>query len=351
MNSHLDHLGAREEVVDALARPLRSLRVSVTDRCNLRCQYCMPEAEYVWLAHQEILTFEEIGRLVSIFTRLGVDKVRLTGGEPLLRHNLERLVEMLAANDAVRDLALTTNGVLLARFARTLRLAGLRRVTVSLDTLRQERFQKLTRGAALDRVVEGIEAAREAGFEKIKINSVIVRGVNEDELADLVEFGRRQDAEIRFVEYMDVGGATQWGMERVVPQAEILQQLEAAFGIIQPVPHHGSAPAARFLLPDGTKFGIIASTTQPFCRACDRARLTTDGMWFLCLYARQGTDLKRMLRGGSDDGEIAARIRTEWQAREDRGAEERHALSRRGILFPVEELKADPHREMHTRGG
>ncbi|HUY13079.1 MAG TPA: GTP 3',8-cyclase MoaA [Terriglobia bacterium] len=351
MNSEFTQIRAREEVVDALARPMRSLRVSVTDRCNLRCQYCMPEAEYVWLAHQEILTFEEIGRLVSVFTGLGVDKVRLTGGEPLLRHNLERLVEILASNDAIRDLALTTNGVLLARHARTLRQAGLRRVTVSLDTLRQDRFRTLARGAALARVVEGIEAARQAGFEKIKINSVIVRGVNEDELAGLVEFGRKQDAEIRFVEYMDVGGATRWGMDRVVPQAEMLQQLEAAFGKIEPLPHHGSAPAARFLLPDGTKFGIIASTTQPFCRACDRGRITTDGLWFLCLYARQGTDLKRMLRGGSSNQEIAGRIRATWMARDDRGAEERHALIHRDILFPVEDLKADPHREMHTRGG
>ncbi len=337
--------------MDALARPMRSLRVSVTDRCNLRCQYCMPEAEYVWLAHEEILTFEEIGRLVSIFTSLGVDKVRLTGGEPLLRHNLERLVEILAANESVRDLALTTNGILLSRHARALRQAGLRRVTVSLDTLRQDRFETLTRGVSHRRVVEGIEAAREAGFEWIKINSVILRGFNDDELAGLIEFGRKWGAEIRFVEYMDVGGATLWDMDRVAPQAEMLERLEAVYGKIRRLPRNGSAPADRFLLPDGTKFGIIASTTQPFCRTCDRGRLTTDGMWFLCLYARQGIDLKRMLRDGSSDGEIAARIRAEWRAREDRGAEERHALSRRGILFPVEELKADPHREMHTRGG
>ncbi|MGH9430376.1 MAG: GTP 3',8-cyclase MoaA [Terriglobia bacterium] len=351
MDAQLTQIGSREEVVDALARPMRSLRVSVTDRCNLRCQYCMPEEEYVWLPRQEILTFEEIGRLVSIFTRLGVDKVRLTGGEPLLRHNLENLVEILAANQAVLDLALTTNGILLSRYAHRLRQAGLRRVTVSLDTLRQDRFAALTRGVALARVVEGIEAAREAGFEEIKINAVVLRGVNEDELAGLIEFGRKQGAEIRFVEYMDVGGATRWGMDGVVSQTEMLAQLEAAFGKIRRLPRNGSAPADHFLLPDGTRFGIIASTTQPFCRTCDRGRVTTDGMWFLCLYGREGIDLKQALRGGARDEEIAGRIRTEWQAREDRGAEERHGLAQRGILFPVEELKTDPHREMHTRGG
>ncbi|MGH9455942.1 MAG: GTP 3',8-cyclase MoaA, partial [Terriglobia bacterium] len=269
MDTQLTQTGSQENVVDTLARPMRSLRVSVTDRCNLRCQYCMPEEEYVWLAHREILTFEEIGRLVSVFTKLGVDKVRLTGGEPLLRQNLERLVAILAANAAVRDLALTTNGILLSRHAHSLRQAGLRRVTVSLDTLREERFQALTRGVSHGRVVEGIEAAHQAGFEEIKINSVIIRGVNDDELAALIEFGRKRGAEIRFVEYMDVGGATRWDMDRVVSRAEMLEQLEAAFGKIRHLPRNGSAPADRFLLPDGTRFGIIASTTQPFCRTCD----------------------------------------------------------------------------------
>jgi cyclic pyranopterin phosphate synthase len=343
--------GTRDTVLDAFKRPLRSLRVSVTDRCNLRCQYCMPEAEYVWLAHQEILTFEEIGRLASIFTGLGVEKIRLTGGEPLLRQDLERLIKILAANPAICDLALTTNGVLLSESAQRLLQAGLRRVTVSLDTLRPERFQRLARGVAYHRVIEGIKAARQAGFETIKINSVIIRGVNEDELAELIEFGRGQNAEIRFVEYMDVGGATRWEMARVVPQAEMLQRIEAAFGPVQPLPGRGSAPASRFVLPDGTRFGIIASTTQPFCRACDRGRLTPDGLWFLCLYAPQGIDLKMMLRSGASNEEMANRIRAVWRAREDRGAELRQALAGRGILFPVEALRSDPHREMHTRGG
>ena len=340
-------------VLDTLSRPLGSLRISVTDRCNLRCRYCMPEAEYVWLPRESILTFEEITRLARIFTRLGAAKVRLTGGEPLLRHDLAELVRLLRADQAIRDLALTTNGLLLARQAHDLRAAGLHRLTVSLDTLRPERMLEFARSARHREVLEGIAAARRAGFERIKINCVVIRGYNDDELIDLIEFGRAHDAEIRFIEYMDVGGATQWSMSQVVSQLEILERLSARYGTIEPVVEAGIpvAPAERFMLPDGTRFGIIASTTAPFCRSCDRSRLTADGTWFLCLYATGGVDLREPLRVGATDAELEALIRGHWEARTDRGAEERLAMPERGALYRLEGLRADPHREMHTRGG
>ncbi|HEX5482376.1 MAG TPA: GTP 3',8-cyclase MoaA [Terriglobia bacterium] len=346
-------------LLDQFRRPLRALRISVTDRCNLRCQYCMPEDEYVWLRREEILHFEEINTLVGIFADLGVNKIRLTGGEPLLRHNLPDLIRLLAANEKLGDLALTTNGLLLSRHARALREAGLKRVTVSLDTLRPERFERLTRSGSHASVLEGIEAARTAGFGRIKINAVVMRGFNDDELVSLIEFGQRTGAEVRFIEYMDVGGATRWSPENVVTCEEMLQILEHRFGPVLPLdsraPGNGGgaskAPADRFELPDGTRFGIISSTSRPFCRSCDRSRLTTDGIWFLCLYAGRGIDFRALLRGGVPRETIAQTIAEAWEARDDRGAEERRQLHSRGILFPVEELRKDPHREMHTRGG
>ncbi|HLC43041.1 MAG TPA: radical SAM protein, partial [Methylomirabilota bacterium] len=208
------------QIADTLGRPLRNLRISVTDRCNLRCQYCMPEEEYVWLPREDILSFEEISVLVSIFTELGVDKIRLTGGEPLLRRDLDRLIALLAANPMIRDLAMTTNGVLLAEQAPTLKNAGLHRVTVSLDTLQPERFRALTRRDSHARVLAGTEAAGRAGFSGLKLDSVIMRGVNDDELADLIEYGKKVNAEVRFIEYMDVGGATLWSIDNVVSRAE-----------------------------------------------------------------------------------------------------------------------------------
>ena len=341
-------------VLDNFRRPLRSLRISVTDKCNLRCSYCMPEEEYVWLPRAEILSYEEIATLVDIFTELGVDKVRLTGGEPLLRRDLPILVRMLAGNDSIRDLALTTNGVLLPRLAVPLREAGLGRVTVSLDTLRAERFRAFTRRDAHAEVLAGVAAAAQTGFRRLKLNTVVIRGFNDDELADLIEYGKDWDAEVRFIEYMDVGGATRWSMDQVVSGREMLTDLETRYGAIEPVNESDSAPADRYVLPDGTTFGIISSTTRPFCGTCDRARLTTDGMWFLCLYANEGMDLKRPLREGASREEIAATIAGVWRGRADRGAEERKELGRfgaRDILFPIEELRRDPHREMHTRGG
>jgi GTP 3',8-cyclase len=338
-------------VRDTLARPLGSLRVSVTDRCNLRCRYCMPEQEYRWLPKESILTFEEITRLVRVFASLGARKVRLTGGEPLLRHDLPTLVSMLSELP-LSDVAMTTNGLLLAKQAAALRGAGLRRVTVSLDTLRPERMQALARSDRHTDVLAGIAAARAVGFERVKLNTVVIRGVNDDELADLIEFARTEGAEVRFIEYMDVGGATGWSADQVVSQRQILERLTQRFGPIEPVPGaDASAPAERFHLADGTTFGIIASTTAPFCRSCDRSRLTADGTWFLCLYAEQGVDLREPLRAGASDDDIAALITTTWRGRTDRGAEERLALAERGALYRIESLRADPHREMHTRGG
>ncbi|MGH7268238.1 MAG: GTP 3',8-cyclase MoaA [Candidatus Rokuibacteriota bacterium] len=342
------------ELRDTLRRPLKNLRLSVTDRCNLRCQYCMPEEEYVWLPREDLLTFEEIRGLAEVFTGLGVEKVRLTGGEPLLRRDLPGLIRMLAAIPAIQDLAITTNGMLLAGEAQALRGAGLHRVTVSLDTLRPERFKALTRRDGLDRVLAGIEAVNRVGFPGLKLDSVVIRGTNDDELSDLIELGRRVGAEVRFIEYMDVGGATQWSPACVVSRAEMLERLGRRYGPIAPVVEVSSAPAERFTLPDGTAFGIIASTTTPFCRTCDRSRLTADGTWFLCLYAQKGIDLRTPLRQGASPSDLRALIAAGWRARRDRGAEERkdlEAMGMRGPLVQIEGLRSDPRLEMHTRGG
>jgi cyclic pyranopterin phosphate synthase len=246
---------------------------------------------------------------------------------------------------------MTTNGVLLAEQAPALRAAGLHRVTVSLDTLRAERFSALTRRDTHARVLEGIGAVARAGWPGLKLDTVVMRGVNDDELADLIEYAATVAAEVRFIEYMDVGGATHWSMERVVPRAEMLARLAARYGAIEPVVEQSSAPADRFRLSDGRVFGIISSTTAPFCRACDRSRLTADGLWYLCLYATRGVDLRRPLREGAPSADLAALIRSTWQGRRDRGAEERLALADRRPLIQIGELKRDPHLEMHTRGG
>ena len=310
----------------------------------------MPEPEYVWLPREDILQFEEIERLVDVFTSLGVDKVRLTGGEPLLRRDLPDLIHRLASRPAIRDLALTTNGVLLASQAVALKEAGLHRLTVSLDTLQPDRFRTLTRFDELDRVLDGIAAAAPL-FPGLKFDTVVIRGVNDDELVNLVEFARGHQAEVRFIEYMDVGGATHWSMPRVLSRREMLMNLEAHYGPITPVVETSSAPADRYRLPDGTVLGIISSTTEPFCHACDRSRLTADGLWYLCLYAAHGTDLRRPLRGGATDEQLAQLIRATWEVRSDRGAEERLSARDRSPLIPVDRLKRDPHLEMHTRGG
>lgn len=338
-------------IVDRYRRPLRNLRISVTDRCNLRCRYCMPEAEYTWLPRRDLLTFEEISRLTDVFMSLGVTKVRITGGEPLLRRDLPDLVAMLAAKEGLRDLAMTTNGVLLAGHAAALKAAGLGRVTVSLDTLRADRSKTLSQRNSHASVLAGLASVAPAGFTGTKIDTVAMRGVNDDELVDLVEFGRTVPAEVRFIEYMDVGGATTWSKDLVLSRAEMLARMSDHYGRITPLANTDAAPADRFALPDGTTFGIVSSTTQPFCATCDRSRLTADGMWFRCLYAVEGTNLRDPLRDGASDDELRELITGKWAARDDRGAVERLAERDRTPFLPLATLKSNPHLEMHTRGG
>ena len=311
----------------------------------------MPEEEYVWLPRNDILTFEEISQLVDVFTSVGVDRVRLTGGEPLLRKDLSSLVRTLVDKSEIHDIALTTNGLLLSTHAAELHAAGLHRLTVSLDTLQEHRFKELTRFEGVSLVQEGIAAATAAGFSNLKIDTVVIRGVNDDELFDLLRYAHLVGAEIRFIEYMDVGGATRWSTDNVVSRLEMIDRIEAQFGSVTAIEEISSAPADRFRLPTGQTFGIISSTTEPFCRACDRSRLTADGLWYLCLYARAGTDLRKALRGGASIDELRELVRSVWTARGDRGAELRLTAEDRQSLIPIETLQKEPHLEMHTRGG
>jgi len=312
----------------------------------------MPEADYIWLPRQDLLSFEETARAVGIFTGLGVEKVRLTGGEPLLRRDLPDLVRLLSRVSRLSEIALTTNGLLLEPQAKDLKDAGLSRITLSLDTLRPERFREISRRDGLPDVLAGIEAARAAGFSQLKLDSVIMRGVNDDEILDLLDFGKTVGAEVRFIEYMDVGGATRWSQERVFSKREMLARIEDRAGAsATPIDLESWAPARRFRLPDGTTFGIIASTTEPFCRTCDRSRLTADGVFYTCLYAQKGLDLRAKLRSGASDEEFEALLASSWREREDRGAEIRLELAERDALVEVDRLRKDPHLEMHTRGG
>ncbi len=281
---------------------------------------------------------------------LGVEKVRLTGGEPLLRRNLPRLVHALAGTP-LTDLAMTTNGILLEEFAGPLELAGLKRLNISLDTLVPSRFLALTRQDVHERVMRGIQTAARL-FQGTKLDAVIMRGVNDDEMEALLDFGATIGAEVRFIEYMDVAGATHWSSATVVPRAELLARLRARFGAVDPMERAGStAPADRFVLPDGRTFGIIASTTMPFCRECDRARITADGVFYTCLYATAGLSLREAMRRGASDEELGGLVAARWRARDDQGAEERAKLGDRTAYIPVAALRADPHLEMHSRGG
>ena len=321
--------------IDRLGRPVRDLRISVTDRCNFRCPYCMPKQLFgpghQFLPRAEILSFEEIARVARAAAALGVSKLRLTGGEPLLRRDLDRLVAMLAEIPGITDLALTTNGVLLPRLAQRLRDAGLGRVTVSLDALDEPTFQAMNDvGMPLARVLEGIDAAVAAGFRPIKLNTVVRRSVNEHALVDLARFARAGGHVVRFIEYMDVGTSNGWRLDDVVPAAEILQRVDAALPLEPVPPRYPGEVANRWRYRDGGgEIGVIASVTQPFCRSCTRARLSTDGKLYTCLFAAAGHDLRALLRGGAGDGELVEALAAIWSRRGDRYSEQRSASSGR----------------------
>ena len=323
------------ELTDLLLRRLRDLRISVTDRCNFRCTYCMPKEVFgpgfQFLQRSEVLSFEEIERLTRLFVGLGVEKIRLTGGEPLVRSHVERLVGMLAAIDGVDDLAMTTNGALLARKAPALAAAGLRRVTVSLDSLDDATFQALNDVSfPLERVLAGIDAATAAGLG-VKINAVVKRGVNDRDVVALAERFRGTGNAVRFIEYMDVGTTNGWRLDDVVPSAEIVERIGAVWPLEAIAPRYAGEVARRYRYTDGGgEIGVISSVTQPFCGACSRARLTADGKLFTCLFAARGHDLRTLLRAGADDAEVVEHLRAIWTVRDDRYSELRTAAGSRG---------------------
>jgi len=314
--------------VDKLNRPLIDLRISVTDKCNFRCTYCMPREvfgnDFPFMGRDEIMTFEEIDRLAGIFVSLGVEKIRLTGGEPLLRRNLHNLVSMLALRDV--EIAMTTNGVLLPRYAPALSAAGLNRVTVSLDAIDEATFAKITdSGHTVASVMAGIEAAESVGLGPIKINTVVKRNSNEEEVLDLIERFSNRDIAIRFIEYMDVGSTNGWSMEDVVSAEEIRQLI----GELKPIPPvKKSDVAKRYETAQGDEVGLITSVTEPFCGNCTRARISADGRFYTCLFSSRGLDLLSPIRMGSSDDEIASIIRSHWQEREDRYSEIRSEMSK-----------------------
>jgi len=330
---------------DSLSRPLRDLRLSVTDRCNFRCTYCMPKAVfgtgYDFLPKESLLTFEEHARLARVFVSLGVEKIRLTGGEPLLRRNLDRLVAQLAEIAGLRDLTLTTNGSRLVEQASALRAAGLRRLTVSVDSLDDATFRAMNDvDFPLHRVLRGIEAAQTAGFAPIKINMVVKRGVNDHEVAALAErFGGRGFI-VRFIEYMDVGNSNRWRRDEVVSSAEIIARLGKATPLEPLAPNYPGEVARRFRHPDGGEIGVISSVTQPFCGDCTRARLSADGQLYTCLFASHGHDLRTPLRDGASDADLAALIGAVWRTRADRYSEIRATAGTR-----------EPKAEMSLLGG
>jgi cyclic pyranopterin phosphate synthase len=317
-------------VTDTLGRPLRDLRISVTDRCNFRCVYCMPKEvfgrNYHFLPRAELLTFEEIERLARVFVAHGVKKIRLTGGEPLVRRELEKLIAMLAAIDGL-DLTLTTNGSLLPQKAHALAQAGLKRVTVSLDSLDDAVFQAMNDvGFPVERVLAGIEAAAAAGLTPVKVNMVVKRGVNDGSILDMARFFRGTGHILRFIEYMDVGHTNGWRLDEVVPAAEIVRTIDAEFPLEPIEPNYRGEVAKRWHYEDGAgEIGVIASVTQPFCGHCTRARLSAEGKLYTCLFAVRGHDLRALLRGGASDKELLEAIGRIWSRRTDRYSEIRSA--------------------------
>ncbi len=319
--------------LDRLGRPLRDLRISVTDRCNFRCTYCMPReiygAAFRFLPHDELLTFEEVTRVARVAISLGVRKIRLTGGEPLLRRDVERLVGMLAALDGLDDLTLTTNGSTLAQKAQALADAGLHRVTVSLDSLDDETFARLNDVSfPVARVLEGIEAAERAGLAPIKVNMVVRRGLNEDSILPMARFAREHGYTLRFIEYMDVGHTNGWALAEVVPSAQVVATIDAEAPLEPLPPRYPGEVASRFRYRDGgAEIGVISSVTEPFCGSCTRARLTAEGVLYTCLFGTDGTDVRAPLRDGTDDAALRDLLAAVWHSRTDRYSELRSAAT------------------------
>lgn len=326
-------------LVDSFGRVARKLRISVTDRCNFRCQFCMPKTP-IWLPHSEILTYEEIHRVVSLFAKMGVGKIRLSGGEPLMRRDLEKLVGMLADIPGIWSLGMTTNGFLLAEKAAALKKAGLKSVTVSLHSLKPERFSQITGGGVFQKVVDGIKAAKENGFKPLKINAVIIRGCNEDEIIDLASLARAGDITMRFIEYMPFDGQRLWGMEKVFSGWEIIEKIQQHYALV-PVPRESGSTTKIYRFEDGVgEIGVITSITEPFCSDCDRIRLSADGKIVPCLFDRNGFDLRPLLRNGASDDAILNFMR---------GAVLRKAP---GVETLLKKFNTLEHvRPMHTIGG
>ena len=297
-----------ELLTDSYGRVARKLRISVTDRCNFRCQFCMP-THPIWLPHSEILTFEETHRVASLFVGMGVENIRLSGGEPLMRRDIEQLVKLLAGIPGIRNFSMTTNGFLLAEKAAALKRAGLRGITVSLHSMKPERFSEITGGGPYDKVIEGIKAAKSNGFKPLKINAVIIRGCNEDEIADLASLATEGDVTVRFIEYMPFDGQRHWGMDKVVSGKEIVERIRERYELV-PAPRPAGSTAQLYRFEDGSgEIGVITSITQPFCSDCDRIRISADGKIVPCLFDKTGFDLRPLLRTGASDETIRAFMR------------------------------------------
>ncbi len=330
------------ELRDALDRPMTDLRISVTDRCNFRCTFCMPaERAYRFLPRPQILTFEEVTRLATLFLDLGVEKIRLTGGEPLLRAEIEHLIASLAALDGLKDLALTTNAYLLPQKAPALRRAGLDRVTVSLHSLDPDTFGRINGlGIELERVLAGIDAAVAAGLGPVKLNIVVIQGVNDHEIVDLARFGRDRGCVVRFIEYMDVGTVNAWDPDAVVSAQQITERVDSVFPLEPLARDRPGDVADRYRYRDGGgELGVITSVTRPFCGDCSRVRLSAEGKLYTCLFAAEGHDLKTPLRTGEGDDELRDRIRAIWRRRTDRYSEERTADLEAGSFVPAEKVE------------
>ncbi len=335
-------------LVDIFKRPLKDLRISVTDRCNFRCTYCMPLDEYEWIDKKEILTFEEITRLAKLSVEFGVEKIRLTGGEPLVRKDLPVLIEKLAVLRGLEDLCLTTNGALLSERIQALKAAGLQRINISIDSLDPDKFRRMTKRGDLNKVLDGIFAAKQAGLAPIKLNAVVERGVNDDDIIPLVEFAREHGFAMRFIEYMDVGNANNWTSAKLVPKTEIIEKIHARYPLREMGRDQGSAPSVDYEFVDGRgDIGVIASVTEPFCGSCTRLRLTADGKFVTCLFSQVGHDVKALLRGGATDGEIRTFLASIWQNRTDRYSVERLEAMKSANYDPKSHRKI----EMISLGG